>query len=64
MNSNLNLFFENIGFFILFRMLPILLKNLVRSLKKFKNKFFENQKFEIKQKQIGESTKSFFTHSE
>ena len=37
---------------MLLRMLPIQLKNL---LKEFKNKFFKNQKFEIKEKRINES---------
>ena len=46
--------FFNIGFFMLFRMLPDS-KIRVRSLKKIKNKFFENRKFDIKQKRISES---------
>ena len=37
---------------MLLRMLPIRLQNLNPIITKFKNKFFENQKFNKKQKQI------------
>ena len=42
-------------FFIVFRMLPIRLKNLNPIFKKNKKKkFFENKKFDIKEKRISE----------
>ena len=45
---------------MLFRMLPIPFKNLNPIIKKIKNKFFENRKFEIKQKRIGQIKKMIF----
>ena len=40
---------------MLFPMLPIQLKNFKPIIKKIQKQFFKNQKFEIKQKRIGES---------